>query len=425
MSAISLSGISKSISGSVVLDSVNLEVPESGTVGIYGPDGTGKTTLINIIQGTYLQDYGSVCIDSSLMGSTFILHESILTNPGFNIKGYVRYLCSAYNLQEKDEILNRLKEAGIFPNRMVAYLDEEESVLVQLIFAEHLRPRLLVMDEPFTGASEELREMLLTQIERFKQQGTTILITAENKEDIDDVAETVLSMKDLNGNDSTDPIPCCRTVRPAPVFRNLFSFMDKRTAAVPVMLLLLTAIGTILEWDLVGILSSIASVGISFLVASMPLRFSCDTIILSNGCSRINALKARIVFILVVWMLFSAFAVSVSLATDMDPSIVLVPLFVAGAVMMWLHYLELRLDDISALIVYLAMLVILFLVPLILVILAGSLSISFGGILSTYVPPISIALMVSGSVASSVQYLRKDLSSDRKNVYCLAPYSRR
>ena len=60
MSALVLSGVSKSFGGLRAVGGVSFEVPEKSIFGLIGPNGAGKTTVFNLITGVYKHDAGSI-----------------------------------------------------------------------------------------------------------------------------------------------------------------------------------------------------------------------------------------------------------------------------------------------------------------------------------------------------------------------------
>ncbi len=95
-SALAVTGVTKRLSGSMVVDGVSLEVPEGSVFGFLGPNGAGKTTTIRMLLGLVRPDSGSV----ELLGARGSKIRSVLPRVGALIEGpgYVPYLSARDNL---------------------------------------------------------------------------------------------------------------------------------------------------------------------------------------------------------------------------------------------------------------------------------------------------------------------------------------
>ena len=184
--------LEKSYGGLPVLRGVSLEVPPATARGLLGPNGAGKSTLFKIVMGLTHTDAGSVTLDGrDVLASP--LHEKTALGIGYLPQDSASFpeLTARENVLALLELLDldrraRLRRAarllrtlGIVPFQGRAYgkLSGGERRRVEIAKALVGRPRILLLDEPFSGLDPAIRADLAGLVRRLVGNGLGVLLT--------------------------------------------------------------------------------------------------------------------------------------------------------------------------------------------------------------------------------------------------------
>ena len=185
MAAISTDNLSVVLDGQPILKDITLELPAGKVVGLLGPSGAGKTTLMRTIVGRQRPTKGRVTVLGHQAGSATLRPEI----------GYVTQAPSVYadltvteNLKyfaamtgvPKARIGEVLQVVGLQPQarQVVATLSGGQRSRASLAVALLGSPKLLVLDEPTVGIDPVLRRDLWAQFRELASQGTTLLVSS-------------------------------------------------------------------------------------------------------------------------------------------------------------------------------------------------------------------------------------------------------
>ena len=183
--AIRLEGVTKVYEGRRALDAVDLDVAQGEYVAVMGGNGAGKTTLLRVIAGLATPTRGAVSIAGVPVDRA---------GPGLrSLLGYVGHDTMLYgDLTARENLLFHARLFGLpDPERAVAdaaadvahALDRTVRVLsrgtkqrVALARAFIHRPRIVLLDEPYTGLDEDASETLSTNLASLASDGRTIVV---------------------------------------------------------------------------------------------------------------------------------------------------------------------------------------------------------------------------------------------------------
>lgn len=205
MSSIACQGISKSFGRTPVLESLDLEVPDGTVVTVLGESGSGKTTLLRMIAGFERPDTGTIVIDDEVVDSArrfvppdmrgigFVAQEGNLF-PHLTVHKNV-----AFGLSHSERASGRVEEllalVGLedLGKRYPHQLSGGQQQRVALARALAPRPRVVLLDEPFSSLDASLRSSLRFDVMRIlrAQRATTVFVTHDQSE--------ALSVADLVG----------------------------------------------------------------------------------------------------------------------------------------------------------------------------------------------------------------------------------
>ncbi|HXK03513.1 MAG TPA: ATP-binding cassette domain-containing protein [Verrucomicrobiae bacterium] len=195
MHAVELSGVTKTFGEVIAVDDLSLTVPAGSVFGFIGPNGSGKTTTIRMIVNIFYPDRGTIHVLGEPMNG--------------NRTGIVGYLPEERGLYRKMAVRPLLeffgelrggrkvgKEVGYWlqrfdlahcAERRVDTLSKGMSQRVQFIAAVIPEPKLLILDEPFTGLDPVSADALRDAILDLRRRGATVILSTHDMA----VAETL------------------------------------------------------------------------------------------------------------------------------------------------------------------------------------------------------------------------------------------
>ena len=177
---LTIRGICKSFEGRSVLEDVSFDFPEAAVTALRGPSGCGKTTLINIILGLLAPDEGEVLLPASARTAAVFQEDRLIEH--FSAARNVRL--TAPSSVPDEQIHSALSELGLAQEgeKRVSEFSGGMRRRVAVIRAALFQPQLLLLDEPFKGLDEEMRERTAAFLRRNCAQATTILVTHDETE---------------------------------------------------------------------------------------------------------------------------------------------------------------------------------------------------------------------------------------------------
>lgn len=211
---IQVKNLNFSYGNNVVLENVSFEVEAGDYVGIVGPNGGGKTTLLKILVGLLEPQSGSITIEGRPL-QTFREKSSIGYVPQRVAEGSVSFPAtvgevvesgrvpkkswfSAINGQDRQAIEKALNIAGIenLKNKLLGSLSGGQRQRVYVARALASEPKVLILDEPFVGVDVTTQRDFYSFLKELNQtQGLTIIFVSH---DVDIITEEVKSILCLN-----------------------------------------------------------------------------------------------------------------------------------------------------------------------------------------------------------------------------------
>lgn len=211
--------ITKSFDGSPVVDRVSFSVVSGQIAVIVGPSGSGKTTVLRCIAGFERPDVGSVLIDGQVVSDAsrfvaperrhvgYVPQEGALF-PHLDVAGNVGFglARSADRTARVDECLAMVGMSG-FGGRRVDELSGGQQQRVALARAMAPRPRIILMDEPFSALDAALRpEICADVVSALRADGATAVIVTHDRDEALAVADLIAVMMDGSIVQCDDPV---------------------------------------------------------------------------------------------------------------------------------------------------------------------------------------------------------------------------
>ncbi|MFJ2030664.1 sugar ABC transporter ATP-binding protein [Streptosporangium sp. NPDC087985] len=203
MTAITVSGLSKSFGGVVAVDGVSFTVPSGEVVALAGENGAGKSTIKNIIGGTLRPDSGLV--DFGDAGNVATVHQETSLFPDLTVAEniLISHLRSSRVGTVRPAALRRIASpllqrvgAGFGPDALVRELSAGQRQLVEIAKALATEPRAIVFDEPTASLNLDEREMIMRIVEQLRDDGVAVLYITHYLEEIFRLSQRIVVMRD-------------------------------------------------------------------------------------------------------------------------------------------------------------------------------------------------------------------------------------
>jgi ABC-2 type transport system ATP-binding protein len=180
------------------LNGLNLSVPEGGAYALIGPNGAGKTTTIKLLMNMIAPSHGRALI---LGSDTREMSPALLAQIGYvsenqelpaymTVGGYLDYLRPFYPNWDVDLEMDILRGLHLPPDRKIGQLSHGMRVKMALACALPFRPKVLILDEPFSGLDPLARDEFIEGV--LQQAGEmTILISSHELSEVESFATDV------------------------------------------------------------------------------------------------------------------------------------------------------------------------------------------------------------------------------------------
>ena len=190
MNAIDIRGVSKTFGSHRAVNNLTIEVPEGSIYGFIGPNGSGKTTTIRMIMNIILPDSGQISVlgqqtSSAARDAVGYLPEERGLYKKMPVRRLLRYYgkLKGRSQAELDPViqhwLGRLQLRD-WADKRIDQLSKGMAQKVQFISAIVSKPRLLILDEPFSGLDPVNAESLRDAVFELRRDGTTIVFSTHD-----------------------------------------------------------------------------------------------------------------------------------------------------------------------------------------------------------------------------------------------------
>ncbi|MCB0790965.1 MAG: ABC transporter ATP-binding protein [Flavobacteriales bacterium] len=196
-----LEGITKTYGAFTALDCVSLEVPDGAVFGLLGPNGAGKTSLIRIITRIAMRDSGTVLFDGRPMTDADVARIGYLPEERglykkMKVGEQAVYLAQLKGMSKQEA---RLRSIAWFERwdmsgwwgKKVEELSKGMAQKVQFITTVLHGPKLLILDEPFSGFDPINADLVRTEILRLRDEGTTVMLSTHNMGSVEQLCDHI------------------------------------------------------------------------------------------------------------------------------------------------------------------------------------------------------------------------------------------
>ncbi len=201
MEALIATGVTKRYTNHTALDNVNITIPEKTIYGLLGPNGAGKTTLIRIINQIINSDSGDIKVfgerlQQKHIGTIGYLPEERGLYKKLKVGEQLIYLAQLKGLSRTDAVEKskswiRKFEITEWWNKKVEDLSKGMAQKVQFISTVMHEPRLIILDEPFSGFDPVNAKLITEEILELKEKGCTIIFSTHRMETVEDLCDHI------------------------------------------------------------------------------------------------------------------------------------------------------------------------------------------------------------------------------------------
>lgn len=201
---IEITNLVKRYKDTVALDHLNLEIREGEIFGLLGPNGSGKTTVINCILALLKYDKGSIRIlgnemrpDSyDIKRQMGVVMQNVAVFDELSVYENIDYFCGLY-INEKKERKRLVEEAIAFvglqgyekkrPKKLSGGLLRRLNIACGIAH----KPRIIILDEPTVAVDPQSRNKILEGIQELNRQGSTIIYTSHYMEEVEQICTRI------------------------------------------------------------------------------------------------------------------------------------------------------------------------------------------------------------------------------------------
>jgi NitT/TauT family transport system ATP-binding protein len=199
---VTIRGLSKRFDKAVIYDNFDLDIQRGELISVFGPNGCGKSTLINIVAGLIAPEAGQILFDGMLLneikfGYVFQNYREALfpwlrafDNIAYPLK--MMRVAPAEQRARTEKLVARLGiklDLNLYPYQMSGGQQQLVSIMRALI----VEPEILFLDEPFSALDYEMTLFMREQLQRiFMETGTTTVLVSHDLEEAVFLADRVL-----------------------------------------------------------------------------------------------------------------------------------------------------------------------------------------------------------------------------------------
>ena len=185
----------------IALEDFSINVPEASIYGLLGPNGAGKTTFIRIVNQITQADSGEVFINKEKLNPNHIRQIGYMPEErglykNMSVGDQILYFGELKGMR-KDDALSQAKywfeqlQIDQWWKKKLSELSKGMAQKIQFVVTVLHRPKLLILDEPFSGFDPVNAYLIKDQILNLKNNGTTIILSTHRMESVEEMCDYV------------------------------------------------------------------------------------------------------------------------------------------------------------------------------------------------------------------------------------------
>ncbi len=203
MAILELQNLKKYYATQKAVDDISFSIPEGCIFGLLGPNGAGKTTLLRMITGIFYPDSGEIFFEGKKFNPTddiakigYMPEERGLYKK-MKIGEQALYLAQLKGLSRHDA-MKKIKEWFVkfemesWWNKKVNDLSKGMGQKLQFVTTVLHDPKLLILDEPFSGLDPVNSNLIKDEIFKLAKSGTTIIFSTHRMEQVEEICDKIV-----------------------------------------------------------------------------------------------------------------------------------------------------------------------------------------------------------------------------------------
>ena len=185
----------------ITLQDFIIEVPTGSVYGLLGPNGAGKTSFIRIINQITQADTGEIFINGEKLNPNHIkdigympeergLYKNMTVGDQLLYFGELKGMSKNHALEQAKYWFDQL-EIDHWWKKKLSELSKGMAQKIQFVVTVLHQPKLLILDEPFSGFDPVNANLVKDQILKLKEQGTTIILSTHRMESVEEMCDSV------------------------------------------------------------------------------------------------------------------------------------------------------------------------------------------------------------------------------------------
>lgn len=209
-----IENVSKSYANHRALNEVSLSIEKQSIFGLLGPNGAGKTSLIRIINQITAPDTGQIYFDGEKLEPSHVAHIGYLPEERglyrkMKVGEQALYLArlkgmSRHEAEKKLIYWFKKFQLQTWWDKKIEELSKGMAQKVQFIVTILHEPKLLILDEPFSGFDPINTNLIKDEIRALREKGTTVIFSTHNMASVEEICDSIAlinnSRKILEGN---------------------------------------------------------------------------------------------------------------------------------------------------------------------------------------------------------------------------------
>ena len=189
--------VNKSYGNKKILKDVNLTIETGKVIGLLGKNGTGKSTLIKLINDLLTLDKGEILIKGKKVGIDSkkiisYLPERTYLDKSMTVDNVIEYFKDFYDNFDEKKARKLLKDLELDTSQKLAKMSKGMQEKVQLVLVMSRKADLYILDEPLGGVDPATRDYILDTILSNFNEGASIIISTHLIRDVERILDEVI-----------------------------------------------------------------------------------------------------------------------------------------------------------------------------------------------------------------------------------------
>lgn len=198
---IEFKNLTKYYGSKLVLNQLNLSLKKGRIIGLLGPNGSGKTTMIKIINGLLKSYQGEVVIDGKKIGKETKQMISYLPDESYvqdwmKAKDALNLFKDLYKDFNYEHCIELMTSFNLTPDMKIKTMSKGMKEKFQLCLVMSRKAKIYVLDEPIAGVDPAAREVILDLILNNYDEDALVLISTHLISDLEQIFDEVVFIKD-------------------------------------------------------------------------------------------------------------------------------------------------------------------------------------------------------------------------------------